>query len=258
MELIARRQLLKALLDDKGTQHVLFSADFEADAASVLKSACSMHLEGIIAKRADAPYSSRRTETWLKLKCLQRQEFVVCGYTQRSDDPAQIGSLFLGVHNAAGELVSVGKVGTGWDAEEARMLKAKLGKLTVAAPPFKKSPKFRWSRATGSAQWVKPTLVAEVEFAQWTPDRQIRHSSYMALRKDKPAVNIVREMPKQLGKADIKASVGIVKVTHGDRIIDASTGLTKIDLVRYYESVSDWILPHLKGRPCSLVRGPSA
>lgn len=264
VELVARRQLLKALLDEKGTEHVLYSADFEADATSVLQSACSMHLEGIIAKRADAPYASRRTETWLKLKCLQRQEFVVCGYVERSDDPAQVGSLLLGVHDTSGDLVPVGKVGTGWDTEEGRLLKDKLKKLATATPPYNPGPlkSGRWPRrGAGSPQWVKPILVAEVEFAQWTPDRQIRHASYVALRKDKPAASIVRETPKRIGKRPVravkKADVGTVKVTHGDRIIDASTGLTKIDLVRYYESVSDWILPHLKGRPCSLVRGPS-
>src|SRR5207344_1894107 len=115
--LVARRQLLKALLDEKGTERVLFSADFEGDPASVLSSACSMNFEGIIAKRADAPYVSRRTENWLKHKCLQRQEFVVCGYVERGDDPAQVGALLLGVY-AAATLESVGRVGTGWDAQE--------------------------------------------------------------------------------------------------------------------------------------------
>ena len=153
-QLVARRQLLKTLLDEKGTEHVLFSADFEADPASVLRSACSMNFEGIVAKRADAPYVSRRTESWLKLKCLQRQEFVVCGYVERSDDPAQVGALLLGVY-AAGMLESVGRVGTGWDAEEARRLKDKLKKLAIEASPFTAGPK-SWSMAT--ARCGSPTL----------------------------------------------------------------------------------------------------
>jgi bifunctional non-homologous end joining protein LigD len=257
--------LLKALLDRRPLEHLRYSESFEADPASVLQSACAMNLEGVIAKRADAPYVSRRTENWLKLKCKRRQEFVVGGYVDRSDDPAQIGSLLLGVHDATGALRSVGKVGTGWDADEARRLKDKLKKLHAERAPYPAgTPKAgRWSRQ-GSAgmHWVKPRLVAEVEFAEWTPDGQIRHASYVALRNDKAAKSIVREIPKAApGAAPPRAgkavSSGATTVTHADRVIDSSTKLKKIDLVRYYESVADWILPHLRGRPCSLVRGPA-
>ncbi len=264
VELGARRQLLKALLGEKGSEHVRFSVDFEADPASILSSACRMHLEGVIAKRIDAPYSSGRTETWLKLKCKQRQEFVVCGYTDRSDGSAQVGSLILGVHDEVGELVSVGSVGTGWDAAEATALKLRLATLEVAKIPFTagKSKPGRWSRrAAGSEKWVAPRVVVEVEFAGWTPDGQIRHASYVALRTDKPARAITRETVKSLSgsvplRPDGRGAAAGIKVSHGERVIDTSTGLTKLDLVRYYESVAHWILPHLKGRPCSLVRGP--
>jgi len=264
VELASRRQLLKALLNEKGTEHVRFSAAFEADPASVLVSACRMNLEGVIAKRADAPYASRRTETWLKLKCKQRQEFVVCGYTDRSDGTPQIGSLLLGVHDESGALISVGSVGTGWDSKEATALKEKLATLEVKKAPFTLGPSKpgRWSkRVTGSERWVEPKLVAEVEFAEWTPDGQIRHASYVALRSDKLARTITREVAKNpAGSAPVRSAnkdaVGAIRVTHGERVIDPDSRLTKLDLVRYYESVSDWILPHLKGRPCSLVRGP--
>ncbi|MDM0078497.1 DNA ligase D [Variovorax sp. J2P1-59] len=263
--LVSRRQLLKALLDEKGTEHVRYSAAFEADPASVLSSACRMNLEGVIAKRADAPYSSRRTETWLKLKCQQRQEFVVAGYTDRTDGSPQIGSLLLGVHAPSGELVSVGSVGTGWSAEEAAALKRKLSKLEIPKAPFAAgvATPGRWSRrAAGSERWVEPRVVAEVSFGEWTPDNQIRHASYVALRDDKPASAIVRETARSVGgsgpvKTAGKTAVGGIKVSNADRVIDPSSGLTKLDLVRYYESVAEWILPHLKGRPCSLVRGPS-
>ena len=264
-ELQARRQLLSAVLDKKRTEHLRYSEAFEADPGSVLSSACEMHLEGVIAKRADAPYASRRTETWLKLKCTRRQEFVVCGYVDRSDNSAQIGSLLLGVYSSKGNLVSVGKVGTGWDAQEARRLKDQLKKTHTDNSPYSEAPKKpgRWSRTTGGGLWwVKPQLVAEVEFAEWTPDNQIRHASYVALRKDKPAKDIVRETAKMPGKlkasrAAKKSASEPIGVTHGDRVIDTTTKLKKIDLFRYYESVSEWILPHLRGRPCSLVRGPA-
>jgi len=263
--LSARRQLLKALLDEKGTEHVRYSADFEADPASILSSACRMNLEGVIAKRADARYVSRRSETWLKLKCKQRQEFVVCGYTDRANESSQVGSLLLGIHDDEGKLVSVGSVGTGWSAEEATELKSKLHKLAAPKPPFANGvPKpGRWSRrGPDGDRWVEPRLVAEVEFGEWTPDGQIRHASYVALRTDKPAKAITRETAKNpVGATPVRSAgrdaVGGVKVSHGDRVIDLSTGLTKLDLVRYYESVADRILPHLVGRPCSLVRGPS-
>lgn len=264
VELVERRQLLKALLEENGTDHLRFSADLRGDPASILSSACRMDLEGVIAKRTDAFYSSRRTETWLKLKCKQRQEFVVCGYTDRSDGSPQIGSLLLGVNSSEG-LVPVGSVGTGWSSEEASELKLRLAKHEVSKAPFTfgESKSGRWSkRAVGSERWVKPRLVAEVEFSEWTPEGQVRHASYVGLRTDKPAKAIVRETARNLsGATPVRqagtAPAGGVKVSNAERVIDPSSGLTKLDLVRYYESVADWMLPHLIGRPCSLVRGPT-
>ena len=263
--LVERRRLLKAFLDDKSSEHVRYSADFAGDPATVLASACKMQLEGLIAKRTDAPYSSRRTETWLKLKCKLRQEFVVAGYTDRNDGSAQIGSLLLGVYADNGDLVSVGSVGTGWDSSEASELKKKLVKLEVPKTLFTASvgKPGRWSkRIAGSERWVEPKLVAEVEYAEMTPDGQVRHASYIALRSDKAPRAVRAETAKTLGVvAPVLSSAmpvaGAIKVTHAERVIDETTGLTKLDLVRYYESVTDFILPHLKGRPCALVRGPT-
>lgn len=265
-----RRRLLQAFFEERATEHVRFSADFQADAASILKSACQMQLEGVIAKRADAPYVSRRSETWLKLKCKLRQEFVVCGYTERSDNAAQVGSLLLGIHDEEGVLVSAGSVGTGWSSDDAHELKEKLLPLAQDKAPFSAgaSKPGRWSkRKAGSERWVAPMLLAEVSFAEWTPDGQIRHASFIGMRDDKPAQAITREEPKVVGafvereakprRIASASAASFIKVTHGDRVIDATTGITKLDLVRYYESVADYILPHLKGRPCSLVRGPS-
>jgi bifunctional non-homologous end joining protein LigD len=287
VELRHRRQLLEALFKDKATEHVRFSAAFKTDCESILSSARRMNLEGVIAKRADARYISRRSETWLKLKCKQRQEFVVCGYTDRRGEARQIGSLILGVYRD-GELISVGSVGTGWNSDEATALKDKLAKIERDQPPFLGGAKKpgRWSKhRPDEERWVEPRLVAEVEFAGWTPEGQIRHASYIALRVDKPAKAIVRETARQPVEVSVSAnasrtarqsagatvsagaakvtrpsaagiSAGATKVTHGERVIDPSTGFTKLQLVRYYESVTDWMLPHLKGRPCSLVRGP--
>ena len=263
--LVERRRLLKALLADKAIAHVRYSASFEGDPAQVLQSACQMRLEGIIAKRADAPYVSRRTETWLKLKCRQRQEFVVAGYTDRSDGSAQIGSLVLGNCGADGKLTSVGSVGTGWDAAEAAQLKQTLAKIERAQPPFEAGAKKpgRWSRGpAGSVRWVDPLLVAEVDFAELTADGQVRHATYIGLRAGKPAQAVHQEVAKSASRLAaaapaMTAAAYAVKVSNAGRVIDRSTGLTKLDLVRYYESVAEFMLPHLTGRPCSLVRGPS-
>ena len=263
--LVSRRQLLKQVLMEQATERIRLSAAFDADAASIIDSARRMGLEGVIAKRKDAPYESRRTETWLKLKFRLRQEFVVAGYTDRSSGEAQIGSLLLGVHDAQGRLVYVGNVGTGWTADEAAALKARLKKLDVADPPFtsKGSPKRgRWStRIAGTERWVTPQLVAEVEFADWTPDSQIRHAKFLALRSDKEIAAITREraivVPDAPAAGPSGSAVHGIKVSHPERVIDASTGVTKLELVRYYESIADRMLPHLRGRPCSLVRAPA-
>lgn len=258
-----RRLLLQDLIERRGTEHIRFSADFVADPATILQSACKLGLEGLIAKRADAPYVSDRTESWLKLKCRLRQEFVIAGFTDRGAEPkaAEIGSLLLGVYGSDGQLVSVGSVGTGWDSATAAALKKRLAALEVPDLPFAGSAapqKGRWSRrATGSERWVKPQLIAEVAFADWTPDGQVRHATFVALRTDKPAKQIRREAASTpAGVAPVRGA-SQVKVSHPERVIDDSTGLTKLDLVRHYESVGDWMLPHVKGRPVSLVRGPS-
>jgi bifunctional non-homologous end joining protein LigD len=262
--LVQRRQLLKQLLDEHPHEHLRFSADFDAEAGAIVESARRLGLEGLVAKRKDSPYESRRTETWLKLKNRLRQEFVVAGYTDRSSGNAEIGSLMLGVYDDGGQLVYVGNVGSGWNAQTGAALKQRLKQIEVAASPFAAKPLRRQrgaARGAAAQHFVQPTWLAEVEFADWTPDNQIRHARYLGLRIDKDARTVKREsavMPQ--GPVLVKAgssTVGGIQVSHAERVIDASTGITKLELVRYYESVADWMLPHLKGRPCSLVRGPS-
>jgi bifunctional non-homologous end joining protein LigD len=259
-----RRQLLKEFLESKHTDQVRFSAEFQGDPASILESARKLNLEGIIAKRGDAPYVSARTETWLKLKSRRRQEFIIAGFTDRENTAraAEIGSLLLGVYDDSGQLISVGSVGTGWNSATAAKLKQQLSKLEVDVPAFSGAfapTKGRWSkRAAGAERWVKPQLVAEVAFGEWTPDGQIRHATFMGLRVDKTANEVKREdATAPLGVVPLRTTGAATKVSNPERIIDPSTGLTKLDLVRYYESIATWLVPHLKGRPCSLVRGPT-
>ncbi len=267
----SRRALLRQLIDENAPESVHFSADFAADPASVLESARALGLEGIVAKRADAPYASQRTSTWLKLKCHSRQEFVIGGFIERDGTSSEVGSLMLGVFDASGALRYAGNVGTGWSAHAASSLRARLTPLETSASPFAQAiATSRWSRrAVGTPHWVTPEVVAEVQFRDWTADGHVRHASFQGLRADKPVREVVREeasppsLPTQpaspAGQRGASAAhrVGSVKVSHPERVIDAESGLTKLDLVRYYESVAPWMLPHLKGRPVTLVRGPS-
>ena len=249
-----RRKTLKALLDSNDNDRVRFSEDLRADPASILASACRMKLEGVIAKRTDAPYESRRSASWLKLKCKLRQEFVIAGMTARRGTDQEVGSLLLGLYDDQGRLRPVGSVGTGWDTATASGLWSDLIRLEVQECPFGADapPKRgRMARAAGEVRWLRPVRIAEVTFGEWTPDQQIRHAVFVALRTDKPAKQITREAA--VSPAQLKTAV---KVSNPERVIDPSSGATKLDLVRYYDSISEFILPHLKGRPCSLVRGP--
>jgi bifunctional non-homologous end joining protein LigD len=260
-----RRALLEQVLTGKTGDAVRFSAALPGSAKKVLERACKMGFEGILAKRADAPYVSARTTTWLKLKCAEQQEFVVVGYTDRTGSTTEIGSLLLGLHGADGELVFAGGVGTGWSSATARDLKARLRPLEVPKPAFARDAsagKGRWSRrAAGAERWVKPELVVQVAFAGWTPDGSIRHGSFQGIRTDKPAKAVTQEpvavAPRPAKAKRSRAPSGRVIVSNPDRVIDASTGFKKLDLVLYYTHVADRLLPHLLRRPVSFLRGPT-
>jgi bifunctional non-homologous end joining protein LigD len=250
----ARRALLSQLLKNEG-ERIRFSQDFDAPAAKIFEAAAGLGLEGLMLKRRDARYESGRTQTWLKAKWRLRQELVVCGFTARGSKDCEVGSLLLGYY-VGNKLHDAGSVGTGWDARTGGDLWARLTPLEVDAAPFDVavSRPGRWSRrAAGSERWVRPDLVAEVEFAEWTAEGVVRQASFKGLRVDKPSRRVVREA----GQTLMPAPVSQVKVTHRERIVDPSTGVTKLDLVRYYESVLEWMLPHLKDRPLAMVRAPT-
>lgn len=200
LPLESRRAILRERLVDHPSDRIRFSESFRADGPSVLQSACKMGLEGVIAKRVDARYEMRRTQTWLKLKCQQRQEFVVGGFTERAGAHQDVGSLLLGVYDDEGQLHSVGNVGTGWSGTEGTAMRKRLNKIETPTSPFdsRYAPRVgRWSkRQSGSERWVKPTLVVEVIFTEWTADGNIRHPSFVALRDDKAAADIRREKPQ--------------------------------------------------------------
>lgn len=249
-----RRALLAQLLESGGDR-IRFSQSFEAPAAQMFEAAAELGLEGLMLKRRDAPYESGRTQTWLKAKCRLRQEFFVCGFTARGGKDGEVGSLLLGYYDAA-RLHDAGSVGTGWNARTARELWSRLAPLEAGVAPFDVvvSKSRRWSRrAAGSERWVTPKLVVEVEFAEWTGDGVIRQASFKGLRVDKPARRVIREG----GPALRPIPSSSLKLTHPERVVDSDSGITKLELARYYESVVDWMLPHLKDRPLAMVRAPS-
>ncbi|WP_457390194.1 DNA ligase D [Roseateles sp. P5_E1] len=250
----SRRAVLKELLEGRTSARVRFSDELPAAPSQVLAAACQLGLEGVMLKKADSPYVSRRSDSWLKLKCQRRQEFVVIGFTDRTNSPQEVGALMLGYHQD-GKLRSAGSVGTGWASAQGRELHRQLSKLQTKTPaiaPAAVEPG-RWSRrARGSERWVRPEMVVEVAFGEWTPDGHIRHARFVGVRADKAPKAIQREQAAAVRPSPRTS----VKISHPDRVIDTSTGLRKIDLVHYYESVADRILPHLKNRPVSLVRAP--
>lgn len=254
-----RRERLQALLAGRETTSLRFSEALPASPADALAAACRLGLEGVMVKRGDSPYVGRRCDSWLKLKCQQRQEFIVIGFTDRRDAPDEIGALLLGYHEA-GELKSAGAVGTGWSAEQGRALHRQLARRQTAQPAAAATPGSRWSRrAPGSERWVTPEMVVEVAFAGWTPEGRIRHAVFRGVRTDKASALVQREAAQPVRAAPASAAGRLtapVVITHPDRVIDASTGLRKIDVVRYLESVAERMLPHLRQRPVSLVRAP--
>jgi bifunctional non-homologous end joining protein LigD len=252
--LIERRARLQSLLEDRTNATLRFSETFDVPARDIVASACRLGLEGVIGKKKDSPYVSRRSSNWIKLKCSLRQEFVIGGYTLPQGSRSGIGSLLLGVHDDQGKLKYAGNVGTGFNVKSLSDIRQKLDALQSDKNPF--------SSATGidkKARWVKPVLVAEVSFGQWTNTGRIRHSVFQGLRADKPAKLITREtaMPAAAAPAPTPDTpLSKLKVTNPDRIVDKESGVKKIDLIRYYALVAPLMLEHLKGRPVSLVRAP--
>ena len=283
--LVQRRAILHALLEKVDQRVLRYSEDFAFSADELLKSACDMALEGIIGKRRDSHYTAGRSAAWIKLKCRRRQEFVIGGYTEPAGSRSAFGALLLGVYDGDGKLQYAGRVGTGFDAALLRAVKKELDARETARMPFASAPR---ERSRTAVHWVKPELVCECNFAEWTDERIVRQASFVSLRHDKPARQIVMETPregvdmqpheadtstappakkrsanrdtaapKETKKASNETStVAEVRISHPDRVIDKQSGASKLDLVQYYESVSDWMLPHLKDRPVSLVRAP--
>lgn len=257
-----RKERLKSLIETTRTLGVRYVDHFETPGEAMLQSACLMHLEGIVSKRLDAPYTSGRGANWTKAKSRAGQEVVIGGWVNSG---GRFRSLLAGVYHD-GRLVYVGRVGTGFSAETVRRIMPKLTEVEIPASPFADDAV---PVKKDNLHWARPELVAEIEFAGWSDAGMVRQASFKGLREDRfpdeivgegrpVAVKISVDTPASKAKAVGDVDVMGVPISSPDKPLwpDQDPPVTKADLARYYEAVGDWLIEHIKGRPCSVVRAP--
>jgi len=256
--LTSRKKTLATLLEktrDNGYLH--YSDHVVGNGAEMIAKSCSMGLEGIVSKLMDAPYRAGRQKSWLKSKCIKRQEFVIIGYTFARTGSRAIGALHLGYNNKS-EMKYAGKVGTGFGMKDAQNLYDRLAKLDTKTPAVQDLPR----SIMKSAHWVKPALLCEVSFTEWTDGGHIRHPSFQGLREDKKPQEVTMEKPVVITKSDQgkqkadRIDVLGVHISHPDRVIFNDVGVTKGELAEFYAAAGPWILKDISGHPVSLLRCP--
>ncbi|PTM91989.1 DNA ligase D [Mycoplana dimorpha] len=257
--LMRRKELLRTIIPAE-TGTLRYSSHFDEGGEVLLKHACRLGLEGIVSKLAEDSYRSGRSKGWMKAKCSSSQEFVIAGWVPSTVSRKAVGSLLLGVYDN-GRLEHVGRVGTGFSNAVATELATRLERLKADGSPF--ADKLTADEARG-ARYVRPELVAEVEFRAWTADGHLRHASFRGIREDKPAREVVHERP-QGGRAAMATAASesssarpksSVKLTHPDRVYWPREGVTKGGLADYYTEVWRFIEPFVTGRALALVRCP--
>jgi bifunctional non-homologous end joining protein LigD len=246
---LERKQRLAALLGDGLPPFILYAEHIVGKGERLFEAMCEAGQEGIISKKADAPYRHTRTKNWLKIKCTRRQEFVILGWSESDKKGRGFRALLLGL-NQAGKLRYAGKVGTGFSMAVQAELRATLDTLGAdkAAAPVPRA------EARG-AHWVKPKLVAEVAFAEFTAENVVRHASFLGLRGDKKAKEVVPEKPQPL-PAQAAVAEDDVKISNPDRVIFPESDVTKGELAAYYRAVGAPMAEWTANRPISLVRCP--
>ncbi len=272
--LAERKQILKEMLDSLPDQEVIrYGQHIETEGAPIFAEACKMGAEGIVSKRSDSAYSSGRSKSWIKIKCVRRQEFVIGGFTKPANGTDGIGALVLGYYDDK-KLIYAGRTGTGFTQANGRVLRQRLEAMKQSKMPFVEMP----GPAAKGAIWIRPELVAEVQFSTWTADKLVRQASFKGLREDKKAAEVRREVPDP-SLVTKKASAPAVahkaardkpeavgqgappklgfRVTHPEKVVDPETGVTKQALVDYYLAVASRMVPHVANRPLSLVRCPN-
>jgi bifunctional non-homologous end joining protein LigD len=267
--LLDRKNFLKQIFDHfpADTPIIRYSDHIQGSGDSVYDHACSHSLEGIVSKEISSRYLQKRTRKWVKIKCGNQQEFMIGGYTQPSGSRTGFGALALGLYNEDEKLIYCGKVGTGFNEKQLTTIKKTLTRLERKTTPFADPPEGAEARRI---QWVHPELVAEVKYAGWTNEGSLRHPVFLGIREDKQGKDLIKNaalpeadppLPeKKQNKAPPESNPGTiireVRLTNPDRVLYPEQGLTKTGLIDYYEKVSEFMLPHIKGRPLSLVRCP--
>ncbi|MGF1549127.1 MAG: DNA ligase D [Sphingomonadaceae bacterium] len=245
---IERKARLAALLGEGAPAHIHYAEHIVGEGEKLLAKMCEAGQEGIISKKAEAPYRGRRTKNWLKIKCTRRQEFIIVGWTKSDKKARPMRSLMLATQEQ-GELVYAGKVGTGFTMAKLAELREKLERIGRKTPPLDVSK----SEARG-AQWATPKLVAEIAFTEFTGEGLLRHPSFLGLREDKAPGDVGREAPQPVGKADDDAAK--IRISNAERVIFPDAGVSKGALADYYRRIGAAMLPWAGGRPISLVRCP--
>lgn len=258
-----RKKILEKILKPKRAKKALsslrYSEHWIGQGYELYQESCRKGLEGIISKKADQPYRSGRSRDWLKVKCSKSQEFDIGGFTEPAGSRSGLGALLVGVHDEQGKLQYAGRVGTGFTQQSLKELRSRLNSLERKSPAFINPPKGADARGV---HWLEPKLVGAVAFAEWTTDNLLRHPSFQGLREDKPAAQVTRENVSQQKKpppasSQDNAEIAGIKLTHPDRVLYPGQGITKLELAHYYDQVADWMIPHLEGRPLTLVRCPA-
>ena len=268
LPLTERKEKLETLLKkSKQDRWLRYSAHIAGEGDAMFAKACEAGLEGIIAKRANAPYVAGRQKSWLKIKCSLRQEFIILGFSDARTGGRALGALYLG-YKKDGALHYAGKVGTGFSMKSAQRAGGALCRVGYrkpdALPGRERRPCVRgeWK----SIHWIKPSLLCEVAFTEWTQDGHIRHPSFQGLREDKEARDVKQETPVKTAKAAKPAAekrsaerlvLAGVTISHADRVISEEGHVTKGELAEYYAGVADFILPQIVERPLSLLRCPA-
>jgi bifunctional non-homologous end joining protein LigD len=292
LPLLERKVLLGQLLAHaREDDPIRLSEHLLEDGARVFAHACKLGAEGVVSKLTSAKYTSGRGTAWLKAKCVQEQELVIGGFTLPSKGGHGIGAVLLGYYEG-GKLIYAGRSGTGFTEKTRRMLRTQLDAIVARTPVFREVP----ADARRGAHWVKPELVAQIAFANWTRDGLVRQASFKGLREDKSAREVVREAPaaakpeqsrRSAARGESNAARKIrassrgdsrgpepkkketrrketkrktmpteLHLTHPEKILDKASGMTKQDLAEYYAAVAEWMLPQVAGRPLSVVRCP--
>ncbi len=267
LPLTERKEKLENLLQkSKQDLWLRYSAHIAGEGEAMFAKACDAGLEGIIAKRANAPYVAGRQKSWLKIKCSLRQEFIILGYSDARTGGRALGALYLG-YKKDGELRYAGKVGTGFSMKSARELTERLEGMAAEKPTLSRAE--TEGLAAGewkSVHWIKPSLLCEVSFTEWTQDGHIRHPSFQGLREDKEARDVKQETPVKTAatakpaaekKSAERLVLAGVTISHPDRVISEEGHVTKGELAEYYAGLADFILPQIINRPLSLLRCPA-